>query len=57
MIVVNRDHVADLFFGGGLGFLFVFPKGQTLTIRTEVRADEDMKLHIQPIVGVAFPQN
>jgi len=51
------DYLRNLYFGGGGGFVFVFPKGQTLAVRAEVRADQDMKLHIQPIVGVAFPQN
>jgi hypothetical protein len=57
LAVVNRDHVKNLFFGGGLGFLFVFPKGQTLAIQAEVRADEDLELQIQPILALAFPQN
>ena len=51
------DYLRNLYYGGGGGFLFVFPKGQTLAVRAEVRADQDMKLHIQPIIGVAFPQN
>ena len=51
------DYLRNLYYGGGGGFLFVFPKSQTLAVRAEVRADQDMKLHIQPIVGVAFPQN
>ena len=51
-----QDNVRNLYYGGGGGFLFVFPKGQTLALRAEVRADEDMELHIQPVVGVAFPQ-
>jgi hypothetical protein len=51
-----QEYVRDLFFGGGVGFLFVFPKGQTLAIRAEVRADEDLELQIHPVIGAAFPQ-
>ena len=56
-VITNEERIRNLYYGGGGGFLFVFPKGQTLAIRAEVRADEDLKLHIQPIVGIAFPQN
>jgi hypothetical protein len=55
--VLGQEHLRNLFFGGGGGFLFVFPKGQTLAIRVEVRADEDSALQIHPVLGVAFPQN
>jgi hypothetical protein len=54
--VVNRDNVTNLFYGGGLGFLFVFPKGQILAVQAEVRADEDLDLQIHPILALAFPQ-
>jgi hypothetical protein len=52
-----QDHISNLYYGGGGGFLFVFPTGQTLALRTEMRADENLMLHIHPIVGVAFPQH
>lgn len=52
-----QDHVVNLYYGGGGGFLLVFPKGQTLAIRAEFRADEDLQLQIHPILGVAFPQD
>jgi hypothetical protein len=52
-----EDHVRNLYYGGGGGFLFIFPKGQILGIRAEVWADEDLALQIHPIVGIAFPQN
>jgi hypothetical protein len=48
--------VTNLFYGGGLGFLFVFPKGQILAVQAEVRADEDLDLQIHPILALAFPQ-
>jgi hypothetical protein len=54
--VVNLDHMTNLFYGGGLGFLFVFPKGQILAVQAEVRADEDLDLQIHPILALAFPQ-
>jgi hypothetical protein len=54
--VVNMDHVRNLLFGGGLGFLFVFPKGQILAVQAEFRADEDLDLQIHPILALAFPQ-
>ena len=56
MAIVDRDHVADLYFGGGLGFLFVFPNSQTLAVQAELRADQDLDLQIHPIVAVAFPR-
>lgn len=55
--IVNRDDVKNLFFGGGLGFLFVFPKGQTVALQAEVRANEDSDLQIHPILALAFPRN
>jgi hypothetical protein len=54
--VVNLDHMTNLFYGGGLGFLFVFPKGQILAVQAEVRADEALELQIHPILALAFPQ-
>ena len=48
--------VGNLYFGGGLGFLFVFPKGMILAVQAELRADRDLALQINPILSVAFPQ-
>jgi len=56
-VIDNEERTRNLSYGGGGGFLFVFPKGQTLAIRVEVRADEDSALQIHPVLGVAFPQN
>jgi len=53
----TQEYVRDLYWGGGLGFLFVFPKGQILAIQAELRADQDQKLEIRPILAAAFPQN
>ncbi|MBA7579611.1 hypothetical protein ES708_21482 [subsurface metagenome] len=52
-----EDHIGNLLYGGGGGFLYEFSKGQTLAIRAEVRADEDLSLQIHPVIGIAFPQN
>ena len=53
---VAQEYVRNLFFGGGLGFLFVFPMGSTLAVQAELRADQDLELQIHPILAVAFPQ-
>ena len=53
----NREHVGNLFFGGGLGFLFVFPRGSTLAVLAELRSDQDLELLIHPIIALSFPQN
>ena len=50
------ERVGNLYFGGGLGFLFVFPKGMILAVQAELRADRDLELQINPILSVAFPQ-
>ena len=50
------QHSADLSFGGSLGFLFVFPRGTTLALQAELRADQDLELQINPILALAFPQ-
>jgi len=55
-VITNQEHVGSLFFGGGLGFLFVFPRGSTLAVQAELRADQDLELQIHPILAVAFPQ-
>ncbi len=55
-IIINQEHVGNLFYGGGLGFLFVFPMGSTLAVQVELRADQDLQLQIHPILAVAFPQ-
>ena len=55
-IITNPEHVGNLFFGGGLGSLFVFPRGSTLAVQAELRADQDLQLQIHPIIAVAFPQ-
>jgi len=54
--VDNREHVGNIFFGGGLGFLLVFPRGPTLAVQAELRADQDLELQIHPIIALAFPQ-
>lgn len=54
--VENLEHIGTLFFGGGLGFLFVFPRGSILAVQAELRADQDLELQIHPIIAVAFPQ-
>lgn len=56
VVVFDQDHVTNLYFGGGLGFLFVFPAGQTLAMQAELRADQDSDLQIRPILAVAFPR-
>jgi len=50
------ERAADLYFGGGLGFLFAFPQGAILAVQAELRADRDLELQINPILSVAFPQ-
>lgn len=55
-VVVDQERISTLSWGGGLGFLFVFPKGQTLALMAEVRADQDLDLEIRPILAAAFPQ-
>jgi len=55
-VVADQERVRNLFFGGGLGFLFVFPKGQTVAVQAELRADQDLDLQIHPILAMAFPQ-
>ena len=52
----TQEYVRDLYWGGGLGFLFVLPKGQTLALQAELRADQDQDLEIRPILAAAFPQ-
>ena len=54
--VAVQEHIGNLLFGGGLGFLFVFPRGSTLAVQAELRADQDLELQIHPIIAVAFPQ-
>lgn len=54
--VANQDRVDKLSWGGGLGFLFVFPQGQTLAVQTEIRADRYLELEIHPILAMVFPQ-
>jgi len=54
--IADQEQVGTLFFGGGLGFLFVFPMGSTLAVQAELRADQDLELQIHPILAVAFPQ-
>jgi hypothetical protein len=55
-LVVDQERINTLFWGGGLGFVFVLPKGQTLAVRTELRANHDLELEIRPILAVVFPQ-
>ena len=50
------ERVGNLYFGGTLGFLFVFPRGATLAVQAELRADQDLEFQINPILAVAFPQ-
>jgi hypothetical protein len=53
---IDQERVVDLFFGGGLGFVFVFRRGSILAIQAELRSDQDLELQIRPILGLAFPQ-
>ena len=55
-VVAAQEHIGNLFFGGGLGFLFVFPMGSTLAVQAELRANQDLELQIHPIIALAFPQ-
>jgi hypothetical protein len=47
----------SLFFGGTFGFLFVFPRGTTIAILAELRANSELTFQIGPVLAVAFPQN
>ena len=53
---ITGERVENLYFGGGLGFLFVFPAGAILAVQAELRADRDLALQINPILSVAIPQ-
>jgi hypothetical protein len=52
---VERE--GSLYFGGTFGFLFVFPRGATIAILVELRANPENNIQIGPVLAVAFPQN
>lgn len=51
----STEHAGTLLYGGGAGMLFILPKGQTIALRAELRADENLDLQVVPVLGVAFP--
>lgn len=50
------ERVTNLYLGGALGFMVVFPHGAIFTVLAELRADQDLEFQINPTIAVTFPQ-